>query len=162
CHHYQLVFTDGSGINNGRKDGAVVTAGIGAAIGTNIKDQDWRVIDDTVDPGFPRTNQRAELLGALFGLGLLYRRSNYAASTLVVATDSEYIVKGMTEWYPTWKARNWRTAKGTIPTNIDLFHRLNARVTEIENAGIVVGFWHVPREMNMLVDELSRKAARSG
>lgn len=125
CHHYQLVFTDGSCINNGRRDGVVATAGIGAVIGTNVDDQDSRVIDNMVDPGFPRTSQRAELLGALFGLDFLFQRSNYAASvdtkgarkkpkhgyvpqdsaseTLVVATDSRYVVEGMTEWYSTWK-----------------------------------------------------------
>lgn len=36
-----------------------------------------------------------------------------------------------------------------------------ASYIEIENLGITVGFWHIPREMNMLADELSKEASRS-
>lgn len=61
-----------------------------------------------MDPGAPRTNQRAELLAAIEGLKKLHElnlvrghhtnsRRHKAGSTYNVVTDSEYVVKGVTE-----------------------------------------------------------------
>jgi ribonuclease HI len=54
---------------------------------------------------FPlRSNQRAELCAARLGVELLARtRVKGKAEAWIIATDSEYVVKGMTEWLPKWK-----------------------------------------------------------
>ncbi|KAK7451005.1 hypothetical protein VKT23_012682 [Stygiomarasmius scandens] len=148
-------------------------------------------VDDTLDPGMPRTNQRAELLGALEGLDLLYtlwkenraeaeregrpvhgeakkhrsdredfdRDLDLGKQEWAVATDSEYVVKGITQWYPAWRRRGWITANGKRPTNLDLFRRLNAKLDELEAMDIQVGFWRIPREYNQLADQLAGEAA---
>jgi len=80
----------------------------------------WSIpVDDTMDPA-PRTNQRAELLAAIEGLKKLHkcnvdenpRRHKKSATRhkeggylYIVVTDSEYVVKGITEWFPTWRVR---------------------------------------------------------
>jgi ribonuclease HI len=51
------------------------------------------------------TNNRMELTAAIMGLAALKR------PTLVrVLTDSQYVIKGITEWLPSWKARAPRIA----------------------------------------------------
>ena len=122
CHHFCLVFTDGACRMNGQAD---ATAGIGIACGRKEAWQLSLAVTDELDPGQRRTSQRAELLAALAGLGYMveihdsnhekekkkagnkkkHRDSQEETSTWVIATDSEYVVKGMTEWLPTWKVR---------------------------------------------------------
>ncbi|KAL9028154.1 MAG: hypothetical protein Q9196_003436 [Gyalolechia fulgens] len=75
----------------------------------------------------------------------------------IIATDSEYVVKGMTEWLPRWKSNNFRTSQNTKPANLDLFLQLDAALTAEEVAQDVnIGFWHVAR------DALAKMAAQEG
>ncbi|KAI4178187.1 MAG: hypothetical protein L6R41_008508 [Letrouitia leprolyta] len=81
----------------------------------------------------------------------------------IVATDSEYVVKGMTEWLPRWKSNNFRTSQNTKPANLDLFLKLDAALTAEEVAqDVLIGFWHVAREYKKVADALAKKAARDG
>lgn len=54
---------------------------------------------------FPlRSNQRAELCAARLGVELLARSHvKSKAEAWIIATDSEYVVKGMAEWLLKWK-----------------------------------------------------------
>ena len=54
------------------------------------------------------TNNRMELTAAIGGLGALKRRC-----AVKLYTDSKYVLQGITEWLPNWKARGWRTAART-------------------------------------------------
>jgi ribonuclease HI len=49
-------------------------------------------------------------------------------STLVIATDSDYVVKGATEWVSSWIRKGWKTAKGTAVQNRDLWEALLGEV----------------------------------
>jgi ribonuclease HI len=51
------------------------------------------------------TNNRMELRAAIGGLNALKRRC-----AVKLYTDSKYVLQGVTEWMPNWKARGWRTA----------------------------------------------------
>ncbi|KAE9396103.1 ribonuclease H-like protein, partial [Gymnopus androsaceus JB14] len=171
CHHSKVVFTDGACINNGRR-GVEAFSGMGFAIGDDESQQYQLGIDDYVDDG-PRTNQRAELLAAIHGLELLGKISNKEyeeemynshpddIATLVLATDSEYIVKGITEWYHIWERQNWLTNKGFTPVNLDLFHRLQDCVKKLEQDNFCVVFFHVSHDYNTLADGLAKDAAES-
>lgn len=107
CHNYRLVFTDGACRNNGQMG---ATAGIGIAYGTDEQSQISIPITDEEDDFPRRTSQRTELLAALTGLqyvcepvcSLVHGRGDPNRS-LIIASDSEYVVKGMTEWLPRWK-----------------------------------------------------------
>jgi len=177
CHDIQLIFTDGACSNNGRQH-AAKAAGLGIAIGDD--DYSWSIaVDDTLDTG-PRTSQRAELLAAIEGLKkmkLLYQscsdvddeatHSKSAAianedyrATYIVVTDSEYVVKGITEWFPQWRSRGWRKSDGKPPANLDLFKKLDEYATILEKDRVAVGFWHVPRAFNYRADKLAKEATR--
>ena len=66
------------------------------------------------------TNNRMELTAAIMGLGALKR-----PTVATLQTDSQYVIKGITEWLPAWKARGWRTADRKPVKNQDLWERLD-------------------------------------
>ena len=39
--------------------------------------------------------------------------------------DSQYVLKGITEWLPGWKAKGWKTASKQPVKNVDLWQRLD-------------------------------------
>ncbi|KZW04441.1 ribonuclease H-like protein [Exidia glandulosa HHB12029] len=158
CHNYCVVYTDGACLNNGRRDSPQF-CGLGIAMGTGDDDQLSVPVNEEVDSGATRTNQRAELLAAIAGLNVWMHafvnggfpdKNTHTKDrrAVIIATDSEYVVKGITEWYPTWKARDWRAADGKTPKNLDLFHKLNDAAVYLEsNVGVDVGFLHLLREV---------------
>jgi ribonuclease HI len=69
------------------------------------------------------TNNRMELTAVIRGLEALKRP---CAVTLFL--DSQYVLKGITEWLPGWKAKGWRTAAKQPVKNVDLWQALDAQV----------------------------------
>lgn len=70
------------------------------------------------------TNNRMELMGAIAGLEALKRPSQ-----VKLYTDSQYVQKGISEWLPGWKKRDWKTADKKPVKNADLWQRLDAART---------------------------------
>lgn len=66
------------------------------------------------------TNNRMELMAAIRALEALKRPCK-----VVIHTDSQYVMKGITEWIFQWRAKNWQRKTGPIP-NADLWQRLDA------------------------------------
>ena len=69
------------------------------------------------------TNNRMEMMGAISALETLRE-----ACEITLFTDSKYVLQGLTEWLPGWKARGWRTASKQPVKNQDLWERLDAAV----------------------------------
>jgi ribonuclease HI len=67
------------------------------------------------------TNNRMELMAAIRGLEALTR-----GCPVLLTTDSQYVMKGITEWMANWKKRNWKTAGRQPVKNVDLWQRLDA------------------------------------
>lgn len=67
------------------------------------------------------TNNRMELLAVIEALHSLKQVSRVA-----VYADSQYVLKGINEWLPNWKKRNWRTSDNKPVKNVDLWQRLDA------------------------------------
>jgi ribonuclease HI len=65
------------------------------------------------------TNNRMELRAAIEGL-----RALSEACEVDLATDSTYVMKGITEWLQAWKARGWKTAARKPVANADLWQEL--------------------------------------
>jgi ribonuclease HI len=70
------------------------------------------------------TNNRMELLAVIHGLEALKRPARVR-----IHTDSQYVMKGITEWLPAWKRRGWKTTDRQPVKNIDLWQRLEAALT---------------------------------
>jgi ribonuclease HI len=45
---------------------------------------------------------------------------------IVIHSDSQYVIKGATEWLLGWKAKGWRKADGKPVLNQDLWQRMDA------------------------------------
>ena len=98
------------------------------------------------------TNNRMELMAAIGGLGALKRRC-----AVKLYTDSKYVLQGITEWLPNWKARGWRTAAKEPVKNQDLWQLLDAVVQEQD----IEWHWvkgHSGHEGNEYVDQLANVA----
>ncbi len=98
------------------------------------------------------TNNRMELTAAIRGLQALTRACN-----VELHTDSQYVLKGVTEWMPDWKRRDWRTADRKPVKNIDLWQVLDAEVARHK----VHWRWvrgHAGIERNEQVDALANHA----
>jgi ribonuclease HI len=65
------------------------------------------------------TNNRMELLAAITALESLKRPCE-----VVLTTDSQYLVKGMTEWIQLWIRKGWKNSKKEDVLNRDLWERL--------------------------------------
>ncbi len=66
------------------------------------------------------TNNRMELMAVIQALGVLKRPCE-----IVMHTDSQYVLKGITEWIKGWKAKGWKTAARTPVKNVDLWQALD-------------------------------------
>ena len=66
------------------------------------------------------TNNRMELMAAIEALKSLKR-----PCTINLTTDSKYVMKGIIEWMPDWKKRNWKTAAKKPVKNKDLWQQLD-------------------------------------
>ena len=98
------------------------------------------------------TNNRMELMAAIGGLGALKRRCS-----VKLYTDSKYVLQGVTEWLPQWKARGWRTAARTPVKNQDLWEQLDTAAA----AQDIEWHWvkgHSGHEGNEYVDQLANVA----
>ena len=69
------------------------------------------------------TNNRMEMMAVIEALGALKR-----PCVVVLHLDSQYVLKGMTEWLVGWKAKGWKTAAKQPVKNVDLWQRLDALV----------------------------------
>jgi ribonuclease HI len=68
------------------------------------------------------TNNRMELTAAIEALKFLKNSNNKREVT--VYTDSEYLVKGITNWIYSWEKRNWMTKNKEPVLNKDLWEAL--------------------------------------
>lgn len=69
------------------------------------------------------TNNRMEMTAVIEALSALKRPCDVA-----LYIDSKYVLQGITEWLPGWKAKGWKTAAKQPVKNIDLWQKLDALV----------------------------------
>jgi ribonuclease HI len=99
------------------------------------------------------TNNRMELTAAIRALQALKQPCR-----VELFTDSEYLKRGVTEWLPGWRKRQWRRRGGAL-ANVDLWQSLDAAL----GAHQVAWHWvrgHAGDQDNQRVDALARRASR--
>jgi ribonuclease HI len=99
------------------------------------------------------TNNRMELTAAIRALQALKQPCQ-----VELFTDSEYLKRGVTEWLPGWRQRQWRRRGGAL-ANVDLWQALDAALA----AHQVTWRWvrgHAGNLNNQRVDALARQASR--
>ncbi|KAM3070497.1 hypothetical protein ACMFMG_010320 [Clarireedia jacksonii] len=165
--HEILIYTDGASLGNGT---AEAKAGCGFVCGSGFK-CDFR-LEEVGPTGEPhqQTSNRAELRAVI---GALESRAWAGDSwgqwdRIVIATDSSYVVSGITDWVHTWTTRGWVTSKGSPVKNQDLWERLLKQIAKLDqiplpflgrSSGVAVSFWKIPRAWNAKADSEARRAA---
>ena len=64
----------------------------------------------------PTTNSRMEMMAPIKALALLKTPCD-----VIIRSDSQFLVRGASEWMPGWKAKGWRKANGKPVENEDLW-----------------------------------------
>lgn len=99
------------------------------------------------------TNNRMELTAAVQALSALNKPCR-----IHFYTDSEYLRRGITEWMPAWRRRNWRRKGGEL-ANVDLWQALDGLVQKHR----IEWHWvrgHAGNRDNERVDRLASRAIR--
>ena len=100
------------------------------------------------------TNNRMELMAAIQALEALKKPCK-----VELHTDSQYVMKGITEWVRGWKLRGWKTAAKEPVKNEDLWRRLDeARARHDVDWRWVKG--HAGHELTERAEELANLGMR--
>ena len=102
------------------------------------------------------TNNRMALKSAIVGLGHI----GDLPRDVRFVSDSQYLIKGMTDWINSWKNRNWKRKSGKIE-NLSLWQDLDRIVTNHQ----IDWQWvrgHDGHSQNEYVDHLATTAAKTG
>lgn len=104
----------------------------------------------------PTTNNRMELTAVIEALKALK-----APCDITLYTDSKYVMDGINQWLPKWKANGWKTAnKKSAVKNIDLWQELDTLQTRHQIHWIWVK-GHAGHPENERVDKLARNQSLS-
>lgn len=98
------------------------------------------------------TNNRMEMKAAIEALEALKR-----PCCVVLTTDSQYLVKGMTEWLQGWVRKGWVNSKKEPVLNRELWERL-AELAKVHKITWVWVRGHNGHVENERCDELARQA----
>lgn len=99
------------------------------------------------------TNNRMALRSAIEALRALQR-----PCAVRFISDSQYLVKGVAEWLPAWKARNWRRKGGAVE-NLELWKELDGEL-ERHRVRTVWVRGHAGHPRNEYANHLATTAAR--
>jgi len=98
------------------------------------------------------TNNIMEMTAAIEGL----KRTEEKAK-VVVTTDSQYLIKGITQWIKGWKKRGWKKADGQPVLNQELWKELD----RLAGTRTITWTWvkgHAGHPENERCDELAKAA----
>jgi ribonuclease HI len=98
------------------------------------------------------TNNRMELMAAIRALEALKK-----PSTVMLYTDSRYVIDGLTKWLPRWKRNGWKTTDKKPVKNGELWRALDEAASRHD----VVWRWvrgHDGHLENERADALARSA----
>ena len=137
------IFTDGSCLLNPGPGGWAAVL--------RWRDNEKEIVGHEADT----TNNRMELKAAIMGLNAVTR-----AMPIALHTDSRYVMNGVQDWMPRWKANGWKTASKKPVANQDLWEQLDQAVQRHD----ITWHWvkgHAGNEFNERCDQLARSAAES-
>ena len=169
-----LIFVDGSCLNNGKDEPKAGCAFVLCPGPTFIGKLAFRLErKGPTGVEYKQTSNRAELRAVIAALQFrFWYGEGYAR--VVIATDSEYVVKGITEWVRGWVKNDWMTNQGKAVKNKDLWQQLLQEIEQYQDIARTANwlppggprrlernilFWHIPRVLNTQADMLAKEAA---
>lgn len=126
-------YCDGASYNNGSKNKDLdVLGSYGAFMTTENNDILFKFSEVFEDV----TNNQMELYGFIKLFSEFYKRynkNNGSKYTINVVSDSQYLIKGITEWMPNWKRKGWKNSTGKVVENLNLWKIINKIINLNEN-----------------------------
>ncbi len=117
----------------------------------------WNGHEKEISGGEPdTTNNRMEMMAVIKALESIKK-----PSAVHIHTDSKYVMQGVNDWMPGWKARGWKTAAKKPVKNQDLWERIDSLI----NVHDVTFSWvkgHAGHPDNERADELATGAISRG
>lgn len=153
-HPVVSVYADESCLGNGREGDNPGGAGGLIELHSSPSSEPTRLDYWVADPA--TTNNRMALRSAIEALQILSRKGSQLRVRFT--SDSEYLVKGMREWVPGWRARAWKRKEGPI-MNLALWQEAVA----LAERHAVDWRWvrgHNRHPQNEYADHLATRAAR--
>ena len=98
------------------------------------------------------TNNRMEMLAAIEAL-----RELKEPCVVEITTDSQYLLKGVTEWMVGWKRKGWKTSTNKPVKNVDLWQILDELIKQFD----IKWHWvrgHTGHPENEIADQLANRA----
>ncbi len=108
-----IIFTDGACLGNPGPGGY-------AAVITIVGQEQVIVGRDR-----STTNNKMEMTAAIKALEAVPQNL-----PIIIHSDSQYVIKGATEWLRGWKAKGWRKADGKPVMNQDLWMRMDVLMVD--------------------------------
>lgn len=102
------------------------------------------------------TNNQMELSAAIAGLNALR-----PGAIVTMLGDSQYVLKGITEWMPGWKAKGWKTSAGKPVANVELWMALELAVRRHVSVTWTWVKGHAGHKLNERVDEIANREGGS-
>lgn len=144
-----IIHTDGACLGNPGPGGYAAVLRRFGEDGNEIKSR-------RITGGEPlTTNNRMEMTAAIHGLRQIKVDE---CGRIKVFSDSQLLIKGMTEWLPKWQAKNWRGSTGKEVANKDLWLALVA-LCERKHVKWCWVRGHNGDPMNEEADRLAKAAA---
>lgn len=99
------------------------------------------------------TNNRMEMMAVIEGI-----KAADSAQPILVYSDSQYVIKGITEWIEGWIVKGWRNSQKKAVLNRDLWEEL---LKATKNKEIVWKFvkGHADTAGNLRCDEIATRFA---
>lgn len=145
------IWTDGSIRGQNSKDPNKETTGCHSyIIHYNDKEKEYSHVQPT------STSNREELLAIIEALSVL----KFHDKKVFVYSDSQYCVKGITEWIKGWKRKNWKTSFEEDVKNKDLWIRLDELVQEFSDISFEWVRGHAENDYNNRVDKMCQDALK--
>jgi ribonuclease HI len=142
--HATTIYTDGSCLSNPGPGGW-------AAIVLRDEGQAWEISGGTVEE---TTNNRMEMTAVIEAI----KAVSPITAPVTIISDSQYVIKGITEWLSGWKSKGWKTAGKKPVINQDLWQELDKL-----NSPLITWSWvrgHAGNEWNERADVLANTAAQ--
>ena len=84
------------------------------------------------------TNNRMELLAVIKGI-VYYKAYRYKANdSLLIFSDSRYVIYGINEWVEGWERKNWMRKDNKPVLNVDLWKQVLLLKRELPMEGVFV------------------------
>lgn len=107
-------------------------------------------IDAVIEASIPLgigSNNVAEMNAVLATLN--YALANPDLAGIHIICDSEYVLKGIREWMPNWKKRNWVRPDGSVRPNRELWEEIDQKLSLLETRIPVKTSWIKGHDMNL-------------